>query len=89
MKKRGIEHISYWQVDNPNIHVLDPVFIGLHATAEDSSGEMSGKMLAKAEPKEKVGVFCRSTVNGEPGRWSSSIPTCPMRWRRRPTRTGR
>jgi UDP-N-acetylglucosamine/UDP-N-acetylgalactosamine diphosphorylase len=40
--------------------VLDPVFIGLHATAKDSSGEMSGKMLPKAEPKEKVGVFCRS-----------------------------
>ncbi len=64
MKKRGIEHISYWQVDNPNIHVLDPVFIGLHATAPDSSGEMSGKMLPKAEPKEKVGVFCRAPVNG-------------------------
>lgn len=60
MRNRGVEHISYWQVDNPNIHVLDPVFIGLHAGAEDSSGEMSGKMLPKAEAKEKVGVFCRS-----------------------------
>ena len=65
MARRGVEHISYWQVDNPNIHVLDPVFIGLHATADDSSGEMSGKMLPKAQPKEKVGVFCRSTVHGE------------------------
>ena len=64
MKKRGIEHISYWQVDNPNIHVLDPAFIGLHATAKDSSGEMSGKMLPKAEPKEKVGVFCTSAQTG-------------------------
>ncbi|MBZ0173509.1 MAG: UDPGP type 1 family protein [Phycisphaerales bacterium] len=60
MAKRGVEHISYWQVDNPNIHVLDPVFIGLHAGAEDSSAEMSSKMLPKAEAKEKVGVFCRS-----------------------------
>ncbi len=66
MARRGVEHISYWQVDNPNIHVLDPVFIGLHTSAEDSSGEMSGKMLPKAEAKEKVGVFCRSAVNGEP-----------------------
>lgn len=60
MKKRGVEHVSYFQVDNPHVRVLDPVFIGLHAGAEDSSGEMSSKMLPKADAKEKVGVFCRS-----------------------------
>jgi len=60
MKNRGVEHLSYWQVDNPHINVLDPVFIGLHAGADDSSAEMSSKMLPKAEPKEKVGVFCQS-----------------------------
>lgn len=58
MISRGIEHISYVQVDNPLSRVIDPVFIGLHAGAEDSSGEMSTKMVPKREPGEKVGVLC-------------------------------
>ena len=60
MVRRGVEHISYFQVDNPNVRVADPVFLGLHAAAGDSSAEMSSKMLPKAAPEEKVGVFCRS-----------------------------
>ena len=59
MKDRGIEILSYFQVDNPNVHVIDPLFIGLHARHPDSSGEMSSKMVPKADPAEKVGVFCR------------------------------
>jgi UDP-N-acetylglucosamine/UDP-N-acetylgalactosamine diphosphorylase len=62
MQKRGVEQISYFQVDNPLVRVVDPVFLGLHAAAPDSSGEMSSKMVPKAGPEEKVGVFC--TVNG-------------------------
>lgn len=58
MKQRGIEHVSYFQVDNPQSRVVDPVFIGLHAFAPDSSGEFSSKMVAKAGWDEKVGVFC-------------------------------
>jgi len=58
LERRGVEHISYTQIDNPLVRVIDPVFLGLHATADDSSGEMSSKMLAKTEPGEKVGVFC-------------------------------
>ncbi len=60
MKRRGVEHVSYFQVDNPLVHVLDPVFIGLHATGRDSSGEMSSKMVPKVYAEEKMGVFCRS-----------------------------
>lgn len=60
MKARGIEHISYFQVDNPLVNVIDPLFIGLHAEASDSSAQISSKMVAKAYPEEKVGVFCRS-----------------------------
>jgi UDP-N-acetylglucosamine/UDP-N-acetylgalactosamine diphosphorylase len=60
MQGRGIEHISYFQVDNPLVRVIDPLFIGLHATAPDSSGQMSSKMVRKTDPAEKVGVFCRS-----------------------------
>ncbi|MFW5654011.1 MAG: UTP--glucose-1-phosphate uridylyltransferase [Planctomycetota bacterium] len=59
MKAMGIEHISYFQVDNPNVQIIDPLFIGLHATAPDSSGEMSSKMLPKTGPFEKLGNFCR------------------------------
>jgi UDP-N-acetylglucosamine/UDP-N-acetylgalactosamine diphosphorylase len=57
---RGIEHISYVQVDNPLVKVLDPLFLGLHARAPDSSAEMSSKMVIKTDPAEKVGVLCRS-----------------------------
>lgn len=60
MIRRGVEQISYFQVDNPLVNVIDPLFIGLHAHAPDSSGEISSKMVTKTEPGEKVGVFCRS-----------------------------
>ena len=58
LANRGVRHISYTQIDNPLVRVIDPVFLGLHAEADDSSAEMSSKMLAKTEPGEKVGVFC-------------------------------
>lgn len=58
MSKRGVEHVSYFQVDNPTVRVIDPVFLGLHASARESSGEMSSKMVTKTGPDEKVGVFC-------------------------------
>ncbi|MHC5003232.1 MAG: UTP--glucose-1-phosphate uridylyltransferase [Planctomycetota bacterium] len=60
LQAQGIEHLSYFQVDNPLAKVIDPLFVGLHATARDSSAEMSSKMVAKTDPAEKVGVFCRS-----------------------------
>ncbi|MBI1337615.1 MAG: UDPGP type 1 family protein [Phycisphaera sp.] len=55
MKKRGIEQISYTQVDNPIVRVIDPLFIGLHAL---DRAQMSSKMLPKREPLEKLGNFC-------------------------------
>ncbi|MDF1808832.1 MAG: UDPGP type 1 family protein [Phycisphaerales bacterium] len=58
MQHRGIEHMSYFQVDNPHAMVVDPTFIGLHAHAPDSSGEFSSKIVAKSSWDEKVGVFC-------------------------------
>lgn len=60
MKRRGIRHISYFQVDNPLVNAIDPLFLGLHHDAPDSSGEMSSKMVAKTDPSEKVGVFARA-----------------------------
>jgi len=57
MADRGIEHISYFQVDNPLVPPLDPVFLGHHA---DASSEMSSKMARKRDPFEKLGNFCLS-----------------------------
>ena len=54
MKRLGIEHLSYFQVDNPLVRCLDPHFIGLHVLA---GSEMSSKSVPKAEDKEKVGNF--------------------------------
>jgi UDP-N-acetylglucosamine/UDP-N-acetylgalactosamine diphosphorylase len=58
MQHRGVRHISYTQVDNPICKAIDPLFLGLHGHAEDSSAEMSSKMISKTDPGEKVGVFC-------------------------------
>ena len=55
MKRRGVEFLSYWQVDNPLINIFDPLFIGLHVLDQ---AEMSSKALIKSGPKEKVGNFC-------------------------------
>jgi len=55
MKRRGVEFLSYWQVDNPLINIFDPLFIGLHVL---DKAEMSSKTLIKSGPKEKVGNFC-------------------------------
>lgn len=60
MRRRGVRHVSYFQVDNPLVKVIDPVFLGLHDAATDSSGEMSSKMIPKAYPEERLGVFCRA-----------------------------
>jgi UDP-N-acetylglucosamine/UDP-N-acetylgalactosamine diphosphorylase len=54
MKRRGVEFISYFQVDNPLINIFDPLFIGLHAL---DKAEMSSKAVIKTGPKEKVGNF--------------------------------
>jgi UDP-N-acetylglucosamine/UDP-N-acetylgalactosamine diphosphorylase len=60
LKKRGVEYLSYWQVDNPLVKLFDPLFIGLHAL---DGAEMSSKAVIKNSPKEKVGNFC--LVNGK------------------------
>lgn len=54
MASRGVEYISYFQVDNPLVMCVDPVFIGLHA---ERGAEMSSKTLPKADDLEKVGNF--------------------------------
>lgn len=54
MSARGIEHIAYFQVDNPLVHCIDPLFLGLHELA---GSDMSSKAIPKSHPLEKVGNF--------------------------------
>ena len=55
MRREGIDLLSYFQVDNPLIHCVDPAFIGFHLLG---ASEMSSKALLKTDPAEKVGHFC-------------------------------
>ena len=55
MKRAGIDTLSYFQVDNPLIRAIDPMFIGFHLQRRS---EMSSKMVPKAYAEEKVGHFC-------------------------------
>ena len=55
MSARGVELISYSQVDNPLVRCVDPLFLGLH---DLHGAEMSAKALLKRGPMEKLGNFC-------------------------------
>lgn len=55
MAERGIELISYFQVDNPLVKPIDALFVGLHA---ELGSEMSSKAVTKADDLERVGNFC-------------------------------
>lgn len=52
---RGIDTLSYFQVDNWAVQVADPYFIGCHVLGD---GEFSSKVHRKHKPKEAAGVFC-------------------------------
>ena len=54
LAERGVEHVFYFQVDNPLIKMCDPGFIGRHIAA---NAEVSSKVIAKDRPDEKVGVL--------------------------------
>ena len=55
MKTRGIEIISYIQVDNPLAKPFDPLFLGLHALR---GSEMSTKVTPKVDDLERMGNVC-------------------------------
>lgn len=52
---KGVDTVSYFQVDNPLVQCLDPEFIGFHLMEK---AEISSKMIPKAYAEEKVGHFC-------------------------------
>ena len=62
MRRRGIEEIFYFQVDNVLIKICDPIFLGYHV---QRSAEMSAKVTPKRSPDEGLGVIGR--INGRVG----------------------
>ena len=54
-KRRGIDTLSYFQVDNWAVKLADPYFIGHHVLG---NAEFSAKAIRKTEPREAAGVFC-------------------------------
>lgn len=61
MKARNIEWVFIGGVDNVLVKPVDPVLIGL---AVKKNVLAAGKSIVKANPHEKVGVFCKR--NGRP-----------------------
>ena len=62
MKQLGIEWVFIGGVDNCLVKMVDPVLMGI---AIDKGVTVACKSIVKANPHEKVGVFCKR--NGRPG----------------------
>jgi UDP-N-acetylglucosamine/UDP-N-acetylgalactosamine diphosphorylase len=56
MRKRGVNTIFFFQVDNPLVEVADPAFIGYHTL---NKSEYSLKLCAKREPSEGLGMVVK------------------------------
>jgi len=54
-RRRGIDTLSYFQVDNWAVKVADPYFLGYHLLGKS---EFSSKVHRKREVRESVGVHC-------------------------------
>jgi len=61
MKKRGVEHIHTYGVDNCLVKVADPTFIGFSAS---KNVEIGTKVVRKRNAKESVGLIIQK--NGKP-----------------------
>ena len=61
MQSRGIEWVFIGGVDNVLVKPVDPVLIGISIS---NKVDAAGKSIIKANPHEKVGIFCKR--NGKP-----------------------
>jgi UDP-N-acetylglucosamine/UDP-N-acetylgalactosamine diphosphorylase len=61
LMEKGYSELSYCQVDNPLVKILDPVFIGYHKMEE---AEISTKVVRRRNLEEKVGIY--GMLNGKP-----------------------
>ncbi len=61
MKERGIKWVFIGGVDNAILKMVDTTLLGM---AIDKNVQIASKSVVKANPQEKVGVFCK--MNGHP-----------------------
>ena len=61
MRELGVEWVFIGGVDNCLVKMVDPVLMGI---AIEKHVSAAGKSIVKANPQEKVGVFCKR--NGKP-----------------------
>ena len=61
MKERGIKWIFIGSVDNALLKMVDTTLLGI---AIDRNVQIASKSVVKANPHERVGVFCK--MNGHP-----------------------
>jgi UDP-N-acetylglucosamine/UDP-N-acetylgalactosamine diphosphorylase len=61
LERNGIDLISYFQVDNPLVKIIDPCFLGFHLLAD---ARMSLKLLRRTRAEEKLGIWVR--LEGRP-----------------------
>lgn len=54
MRRRGVEQLFYFQVDNPLVPIGDAELVGYHLLAES---ELTSIAVAKQTPEEKLGNF--------------------------------
>ncbi len=54
MKRRGVEHLYYLQVDNPMVPIGDAELVGYHL---GTNSELTSVAVAKETPQEKLGNF--------------------------------
>lgn len=62
MRAKGVEWAFIGPVDNVLVKMVDPILLGIMI---DKKAPAGGKSVVKANPAEKVGVFCKR--NGKPG----------------------
>ncbi|PKI60810.1 hypothetical protein CRG98_018799 [Punica granatum] len=61
MAARGIKYIDCYGVDNALVRVADPTFLGYFI---EKGSDAAAKVVRKAYPQEKVGVFVRRGKGG-------------------------
>lgn len=54
LRQRGIQHLYYFQVDNPLVKIADPLFLGHHVRTRS---EASSKVVPKEHALDKLGNF--------------------------------
>ena len=63
MRRRGVEQLFVYGVDNALIKMADPTFIGYCA---ETGAEVGSKVVEKASPAEKVGVYTQTGPRDAP-----------------------